>query len=66
MAKRDPGDGEVPAAPLANSATNVAMSSLVTGSRSELTAPPAAWPSAAPTGTGRSLITMGSVDPAPW
>jgi hypothetical protein len=54
----------VPAAPLANSATNVAMSSLVTRLRSSLTAPPAAWHNAAPTGTGRSLIKIGSTAPS--
>ncbi len=41
-------------APLAKVAVNVAMSSFSTGSVTSLTGPPAAWPTAAPSGTGRS------------
>lgn len=48
----------VPVAPPANVAVNVAMSSLPTGSRSWLTATPAACPTAAPSGTGRSGIMV--------
>ena len=53
---------KVPTAPLANRAVNVAMSSLSTGSFSSPTAA-AAWPTVAPSGTGRSLVKVWKTAP---
>ncbi len=57
---------KVPTAPLVKVAVKVAMSSLSTVSRSWLTAPPAAWPTVAPSGTGRVVVNVAKVPPLTW
>src|SRR5690348_15747678 len=52
----------VPVAPEANVAVKVARSSFSTGSRTSLTAAPA-WPTTAPSGSGRSATTVDSTAP---
>ena len=55
---------KVPTAPPAKVAVKVATSSFSTGSRVSLTATPPAWPTARPSGTGRSLTTVAKTVPA--
>ena len=53
----------MPVAPPANVAVKVAMSSFSTASRVSLTGTPPAWPTAVPSGSGRSGTTVVSTVP---